>query len=106
MKSHNDGKDLVWNNYWTTIDSKSEYKGEFQKDAKTIADGLGYIKYKDGSLYSGQVKNKTLNGKGRMVYSNGDIYQGEFKDGKAHGQGVFVDKKALTIYEGSWVNDK
>ena len=57
-------------------------------------------------MYSGQVKEKTMNGKGRLVYANGDIYQGDWVNGKAAGQGTFVDKKNQTIYEGAWVNDK
>ena len=72
----NEGKDLVWNNYWTPIDQKREYKGEFKKDNKAEWEGLGYIKYQDGSMYAGQVKDRKLNGKGRMTYANGNIYQG------------------------------
>lgn len=76
LDQKNDGKDLIWNNYWTKIDDKREYKGEFKKENKSEWEGLGYIKYQDRSLYAGQVKDKTMVGKGRMTYSNGDIYQG------------------------------
>lgn len=105
MADKNDGKDMVWNNYWTQIDKKSEYKGEFNKDNKTIIEGLGYIKYEDGSLYQGFVKNKTMNGKGRMTYANKMVYQGEWKDGKAHGYGVLSDPTEKSLYEGEWVDD-
>ena len=93
-------KDLVWKNFWTKVDARREYKGEFKSDDKEQWEGLGYLKFADGSMYAGQVKAKNMNGKGRMVYANGDIYQGEWKDGKAHGQGVFVDMANQTIYEG------
>ena len=93
---------MVWNNYWTKIDDKREWKGEFKKENKADWEGLGYIKYKDGSMYAGLVKDKMRNGKGRMTYANGDIYQGEWVNGKAHGVGVFVDKEDQTIYEGDW----
>lgn len=92
LASKNEGKDLVWNNYWTKIDDKREYKGEFNKDNKTVWEGLGYIKYQDGSLYSGNVKDKNINGMGRMDYANGDVYQGQWANGKAQGKGVFYDK--------------
>lgn len=41
MKDKNDGKDFVWNNYWTKIDEKREWKGEFKKDHKAEWEGLG-----------------------------------------------------------------
>ena len=37
MSTKNEGKDIVWNNYWTKIDDKREYKGEFKKDNKILA---------------------------------------------------------------------
>lgn len=74
LDEKNEGKDLVWNNYWTKIDDKREYKGEFKKENKAEWEGLGYIKYQDGSMYAGQVKDKKMIGKGRMTYANGDIY--------------------------------
>lgn len=86
-----DKKELVWKNYWIKLDGKREYKGEFKNENKEECEGLGYIKFVDGSMYAGQVKDKNMNGKGRMVFANGDIYQGDWVDGKAHGNGVFVD---------------
>ena len=96
---------MVWNNYYTEIDKKHKYKGEFNKDNKSVMEGLGYIEFEDKSLYRGFVKNKTMNGKGRMSYKNGMVYQGEWKDGKAHGFGVLVDPNENSIYEGEWAND-
>jgi len=58
IHTKNDGKDMVWNNYWTKIDDKREYKDEIKKDNKSEYEGLGYIKYQDGSMYSGFVKDK------------------------------------------------
>ena len=37
-------------------------------------EGLGTIKYKDGSVYSGFTFNQLYNGKGRLTHANGDIY--------------------------------
>ena len=41
MKDKNDGKDFGWNNYWTKVDEKREWKGEFKKDHKAEWEGLG-----------------------------------------------------------------
>lgn len=54
-------------------------------------EGLGTIRFADGSVYQGQTKNGTFNGKGRIKHANGDIYQGDWKNGKPHGYGVYVD---------------
>jgi len=104
MEDADGGKNLVWNNYYTVIDEVKEYRGQWRKD-RAVWEGLGEIKFKDGSLYQGQVKNKTFHGKGKMTHTNGDIYQGEWKDGKAEGYGIFVDSTG-SIYEGQWKNDR
>lgn len=54
-------------------------------------EGLGTIRFADGSKYQGLTKNGLFNGKGRMTHANGDIYQGEWQDGKANGYGVYID---------------
>jgi len=53
----NDGKTLVWNNYFQEVEGGREYRGYWNKD-RTTWEGIGEIKFKDGSLYQGQVKNK------------------------------------------------
>jgi len=68
-----EGRFLVWNNYFQAIDLNREYKGNWKK-GETAWEGLGVIKFKDGSKYEGFTKNKMLNGKGRMTHANGDIY--------------------------------
>jgi len=99
-----EGKNLTWNNYFEDIDKNRQYRGQWSKDRKTWG-GIGEIKFSDGSLYQGMVKNKLFNGKGRITHANADIYQGEWKDGKANGQGVFVDQDG-SMYDGEWVDDK
>jgi hypothetical protein len=41
---------------------------------KPIWEGLGTIKFADGSKYQGQTKAGLFEGKGRMTHANGDIY--------------------------------
>jgi len=45
-----DGKNLVWNNYFQDVDGGREYRGHWNKD-RTVWEGIGEIKFKDGSLY-------------------------------------------------------
>lgn len=98
------GKDLIWNNYFEEIDKTRQYRGQWSKD-RSEWKGLGEIKYTDGSVYQGMIKNKLFNGKGRITHANGDIYQGEWTDGKANGKGTFIDMDG-SMYDGQWLDDK
>jgi hypothetical protein len=55
-----------------------EYRGHWRNqvgtNSKKIWEGLGIIKFVDGSLYQGMTKNEMFNGKGRMTHANSDIY--------------------------------
>lgn len=42
----------------------------------------GTVKYEDGRVYSGELKNWKPNGKGKMVYPNGQVEEGLWKKGK------------------------
>jgi len=50
-------------------------------------EGEGVIKYKNGSMYMGDWKNGERDGEGTMRYISGEIYIGEWKNGKRHGKG-------------------
>lgn len=39
-----------------------------------IYEGLGELRYADGSFYQGFTRNRKYNGRGRLTYSNGDVY--------------------------------
>jgi hypothetical protein len=45
-----------------------------RNNLKNEIEGLGTIKFADGSLYQGMTKHGLFNGKGRMTHTNGDIY--------------------------------
>ena len=80
------GKGLYWNTKWVDIQKGRMYHGQWKADKfKSTWEGLGTIKFPDGSKYQGMTKNGKFHGKGRMTHSNGDIYQGEWADGKASG---------------------
>jgi hypothetical protein len=40
------------------------------------------IKYKNGDMYIGEVKNNKKHGKGKYIFANGEIYIGEYNNGK------------------------
>ena len=47
-------------------------------------------KFKDGSRYEGEYKNKVREGKGIYHYINGDIYIGEWKNNIFDGNGIYI----------------
>ena len=50
------------------------------------------ILYKDGTKYSGEVKNRVPHGKGSYTNKEGAKYYGEWKNGSMDGSGVFIYK--------------
>jgi hypothetical protein len=46
-----------------------------------------------------------VSGSGVMKYANGDVYKGYIKNGKREGEGVLITKKGDEI-EGTWKEDK
>ena len=55
----------------------------------------GYIKYKDGSVYNGALRNLKPHGKGNLKMPNGEIKCGQWRRGefnKCDSAGSSVDK--------------
>ena len=52
-------------------------KGTFSSELK-----IGNYTFKDGSVYTGEMKSRKPNGKGKTVFKNGDVYEGEYVKGK------------------------
>lgn len=76
--------------------------------------GSGIFKYKNGTIYVGDFKEKSFNGLGMIITSSGDTisncknaryYVGRFRDGKKHGKGVCYDVNGVIIYFGIFEND-
>ena len=57
------------------------YEGDV-KDGKE--NGYGTTTYKDGAVYVGNYKNGLWHGQGKMTWANGEVYEGEFKNGFRH----------------------
>lgn len=86
---------------------KSAGGGAGNTDSNNGANTAGQktIKYSNGSVYTGIVKNGRLNGRGIMKYSNGDVYEGEWKDGNKDGYGTYKWKSG-SWYQGYYKNNK
>lgn len=64
---------------------------------------LGSLRYKDGSIYTGQFINGKGEGNGKCKYANGDRYEGGWKNHAPHGQGTMHFAKG-TVYAAIWDN--
>ena len=66
------------------------------------------IKYPDGSVYVGEVKDGKRHGRGTCTYSDG-IYDGKWKNDMKHGRGKWTyhnEKFQHMNYEGVWKNGR
>ena len=59
------------------------------KDTFSTEIKIGNYTFKDGSVYTGEMKGRKPNGKGKTVFKNGDVFEGEYVKGKREGY-VFI----------------
>ena len=52
------------------------------KDTFSTEIKIGNYTFKDGSVYTGEMKGRKPNGKGKTVFKNGDVFEGEYVKGK------------------------
>ena len=76
----------------------------------TCTDGSYEVSFKDGDprdWYKGQMINDTFTGYGYMEYKDGKTYTGELTNGDWNGYGVAVFRtdQFTEIYEGSWTRN-
>ena len=98
-----------WNNNWIDVGDGNLYQGQwrvsfpkntiFMMSDQSEYEGLGTIRFTDGSIYQGQFSDMQFNGKGRLTHNNGDIIQGEWLDGLANGFCMLIDQEG-TVYKG------
>ena len=74
------------------------------KFVKGKKQGVGNIKFCDGSSYDGEFKNDEITGEGRFVYKDGKVYEGSFWKGMMHGRGLLSWRDGRS-YEGEYRND-
>lgn len=63
------------------------------------------VKYENGEVYHGSLKNKKKHGLGIYKFKNGDVYMGQYKNGEKHGEGVYQYKDGAK-YQGPYVDGK
>ena len=63
------------------------------------------VKYENGEVYHGSLKNKKKHGLGNYKFKNGDVYMGQYKNGEKHGEGVYQYKDGAK-YQGPYVDGK
>lgn len=84
-----------------------QFTNEFGEYELTYQDGnvvSAEIIFADGSVYSGDANNKTIDGSGKLQFATGDLYVGSFVDGVRDGKGVYTWKSG-DQYDGEWEND-
>jgi hypothetical protein len=74
------------------------YEGDI-KDGKE--NGYGTTKWPDGSVYVGKFKNGLWHGQGKMRRANGEVYEGRFMNGFRHGKGKATRPNG-EFYEGDY----
>ena len=58
--------------------------------------------FKDGSVYTGEMKSRKPDGKGKTVFTTGDTYEGSYVKGLREGYGIYTFTDGEK-YDGQWV---
>ena len=74
-------------------------------DGKRATVFFGNIRYNDGTLYKGDIKNLLPNGQGTLELADGSVYVGTFSDGKYSGIGTYTGADG-SFYTGEYLNGK
>ena len=69
-----------------------------------LYDGVARIRYKDGGVYHGEIKNGAREGSGTMTYANGGVYKGCWDKDQRKGLGVIIYQGSF-FFEGIFSND-
>ena len=84
------------------IEPHKIYEGEWLNCKR---DGIGKLRWNDGSVYTGYFRNDKACGFGKLIHADGDIYLGYWEDDRAHGIGKYNNNRGAS-YEGLWACDK
>ena len=63
------------------------YEGELKNG---LPEGKGIYMFANGDAYEGEFKNNNFEGEGIFIYANDDIYGGKFKNNKKEGKGIYI----------------
>ena len=81
--------------------NNSVYVGEMRGDSR---EGKGLYLFESGDIYYGNWDNNNMHGAGLYVFKNGDSYEGELSSGLKHGHGR-NEYASGNVYEGSWIDN-
>ena len=79
--------------------------GKYELDYQDGHAKSAVIRFADGTAYSGECAESTINGKGRMEFKRGDVYEGQFDSGVRNGNGEY-EWVSGDHYSGDWSNDR
>ena len=69
--------------------------------------GLGTVRYPNGSVYTGQWVDGRREGHGfEECIARGTVYEGQWKNDRKHGNGGYRLKKSGAVYDGEFFQDK
>lgn len=94
--------DLAHGNGRLKFDSGHKISGTFSKGY--LEDGFAVIRYKDTSMYRGDIKAGVREGSGNMQYHNGGVYKGKWVKDQRNGLGVILYEGNF-FFEGFFAND-
>lgn len=78
------------------------YTGHWVQGRK---EGLGEMRYPDGSLFRGTFKNDTINGEGVLWRRDGSVINGQWYAGQLNGHGRWT-KDGHTMLDGEWAHGR
>ena len=91
--------------------SKADYIGQYTDNHK-IKNGLGIQRYRNGSVYIGDLSQNRLSGKGMLISEKGIanakdavVYVGSWKSGEKQGKGTCYASNGDIIYQGKFEDD-
>lgn len=89
---------------------KEKFKGQILKGKRN---GMGFVSFKNGSIYAGDFYRGSITGLGLLVAStnvenceNCIVYVGNWKDGKKSGYGTCYAGDGSILYQGAFIDDK
>jgi len=94
------GEETDPDGYYNSADTDSSKPSETRSDKNEKMN----ITFKDGTTYTGQLKDGKPNGRGTCTWTNGNIYSGQWIDNKMEGQGKLTTLNGVR-YEGEFKNN-
>jgi len=90
------GKGLI------TFINNLKYEG-YIKNGILQSQNESTLTFKDGTIYTGEIKNNKISGKGKYFFPTGSTYTGEVLNGYRNGKGIYNTIEGIS-YEGEWKN--